>query len=223
MRKQKRKINKKVNYKKIKIIPLFFVVVAILVWYVWENYVIITNTICNEAVGILDGRLSKVYDNIELGNQNATLEKKSTHGDEMIKFAKACQENIIIYYYDASDENGIIHKENIIAGLNWMYESKIKKINISLSSKQKSKELEKWIIEHKDVKVFVSYNNNRNTYDYPAMYEGTVASGSDPRILYKSTDVQYCSNKIILFNTRKIAYFKGNSYLSVYSMLKSKY
>ena len=139
----------------------------------------------------------------------------------MIQFAREINKNICIYYYDASNKDGNIKTENLINGLNWMLENDIKYINISLSCISKNKDLEKWIADHPSCKIYASYNNNLTSFDYPAMYNGVYSSGIDNRINYKKTDIHYKSNKIIFINNVTHIY-KGNSYLSMLSMLTAQ-
>lgn len=97
----------------------------------------------------------------------------------------------------------------------------VKKINISLSSKIYSDDLQNWVSEHQDIKIFASYNNKINTYDYPAMYEGVVASGKyNDVIKFKENDVKYNSMDIIgIFSLKK---YSGNSFLSLISMFENE-
>ena len=80
--------------------------------------------------------------------------------------------------------------------------------------------METWIKENNDMTVYCSYNNKLNSLaDYPAMYSGVIASGSDNKIKYKDIDMHYDSNKIILINKNGLKFFEGNSFLSLYTML----
>ena len=60
-----------------------------------------------------------------------------------------------------------------------------------------------------------------NTYDYPAMIDGTISSGFNEEVNYKTSDVVYKSNNIMVFNNG-FHYYKGNSYLSIITMLNYK-
>lgn len=102
-----------------------------------------------------------------------------------------------------------------------MLSNDVKRVNISMSNKVKNDSLQNWIAEHKEIRVFASYNNKFNSYDYPAMYPGVYASGSSRKISYKDKDINYCSNNILVINNGIKAYH-GNSFLSVISMLKWK-
>ena len=59
-------------------------------------------------------------------------------------------------------------------------------------------------------------NKLNSLADYPAMYSGVIASGSDNKIKYKDIDMHYDSNKIILINKNGLKFFEGNSFLSLY-------
>jgi hypothetical protein len=181
--------------------------------------IIIKNTNCKYRVGIIDTSLSSKHDNV-VYNENANFSSNiNTHGDEMINFLFDCQENVDLYYFDATNEDGLINTDKLIEGLDWMTTNSVKRVNLSLSNRIKHNELETWILKHDEIEVYASYNNKINSLDYPAMYEGVYASGSDSRIKYKDLDFKYTSNRIlILSNVFKI--FNGNSYLSVLSMLK---
>lgn len=73
-----------------------------------------------------------------------------------------------------------------------MLSNNISKVNISLTSKQYSKDLENWISQNKDsVQIYASYNNLLNSYDYPAMYDNVIASGSNNNINLKAIDRYY--------------------------------
>ena len=88
----------------------------------------------------------------------------------------------------------------------------------SLSSKRKSHELQEWIKDNEEMRIYCSYNNKDNTYDYPAMLSGVTASGANKYIEYKPNDCKYNSNRIVIFN-KGIHLFYGNSYLSIETLL----
>lgn len=88
-----------------------------------------------------------------------------------------------------------------------------------MSSKIYSKKFETWIREHPEIKVYCSYNNLYNSVaDFPALYDGVIASGCDKRIDYRKQNRTYKSNRIIVYN-EEIKEYVGNSYLSLYSLL----
>lgn len=201
---------------------IFFLVLIISV-YLTNEYVLILGYDYNGKIGIVDTNLNNTYDNLIIHeSEYEDSEYKETHGDELISFLKSIGYNDGIYYYEAVNENGKIQTENIIAGLNWMKENNVQRVNISLSSKYKNDELESWIEENSDITVYCSYNNKLNSLaDYPSMYSDVVASGSNKKIKYKDIDIHYLSNKIIVLN-KDLEFFEGNSFLSLYTMLKEE-
>jgi hypothetical protein len=197
-------------------------IIIFLCIFIWilNSVTIITKTDCNYKVGIIDTSLSEKYNNIIYSQNIKYNNKEKTHGDELIAFIYQCQDKVDLFYFDASDDEGNIETKSIIKGLEWMVDNSVEKVNISLSTKTKDKDLESWIKNHKEIIVYASYNNKINSYDYPAMYSKVYASGSDSRINYKNIDFKYRNNYIIIlpniFNV-----YHGNSYLSLLSMLKN--
>ena len=100
-----------------------------------------------------------------------------------------------------------------------MKKNDVKYVNISLSSKKKCKKIQKWINNNKEVKVYCCYNNKLNSIDYPAMCKNVIASGSLSKVKYKECDKKYRSQEIILLSWKKIEKFKGNSFLSLETIL----
>lgn len=187
------------SYKK-NIITIMSVVILLYgLYYMSDSYNFIFNKIIvNDAIGIIDGNISKKNANITYSIKKKNKSIEPTHGDKLVKFLNSICDNPSIYYYDASNEDDDITTEGIINGLEWMVKNNVEKVNISLSSKEYSDELNNWISLHKDViKIYASYNNLINSYDYPAMYDYVIASGSNKNIEYKDID----------FNYKKIEYF----------------
>lgn len=151
------------------------------------------------------------YNNIIYSSDAFSVQE--THGDQLIKFSNCKNFSGEIFYYAAVDNNGKITNTSIIEGLEWMLKNNVYYVNISLSSKKYSEKLENWILEHPNVKIYCSYNNQENTFDYPALYEMTIASGSSKKINYKKNDVRYRTNLILIYNDG-LHWFKGNSFLS---------
>lgn len=206
-------------FKNISILLLCAVVFAI---YINSNYIImLTKTDLNgEIYGIIDDSLTTEIENVTYINYDNSNRKNESHGEKLCRFANDNYKNFEIYYYNA-EINGQISSENIIYGLDELKDRGVNKINISLSSKIYSDGLQNWISEHKDIKIFASYNNKINTYDYPAMYEGVVASGKyNDVIKFKECDVKYNSMNIIGINSLKK--YSGNSFLSLVSMFKNE-
>lgn len=172
----------------------------------------------NESIGIIDECLSYDHSNVKQSNQTAYSASDKTHGDLMLEFLDHCSiENV--YYFDASAETGHISADSLITGLEWMKANGVKYINISLSSKKKSQALEDWISENKNaVTIYASYNNLEQTFDYPAMYDDVIGSGSNKTFMNPEKDRCYISNKILMGFDLKNCY-NGNSYLSLYSLI----
>ena len=169
------------------------------------------------VIGIIDGPITKISGRFVSYN-SSDFSSQKTHGDMLIKFARALNEEVKIYYFNANNSSGKIDTEGIMHGLNWMDQHDVKKINISLSSKVKSAEFQDWISNHREIKVFASYNNLLNSIDYPAMYMGVYGSGTKTKIKYKDIDKVYRSDEIVILPDLFHVY-KGNSYLSLLSTL----
>lgn len=176
-----------------------------------------------QAIGMIDYHFTEDFGDIvaELGafaQEHPDPMGGRTHGDEMLSFFKSLQADYPIYFYAADDAEGI-GEEGILAGLDWMESRGVKNINISLSTKQYSEKIQKWILEHPDTRVYASYNNRLNTVaDYPAMYKGVIASGSDGRIPYKESDQRYASGRVLV-SDNGLKVFEGNSFLSLVTVL----
>jgi len=194
---------------------LVLTIIFLLVW----NYKIAFSLNDEMKIGIIDSDLSKSSKDLDIiSAENVTFSKEAhTHGDEMIKFLRDLNQEAEIYYYNAEEQEKI-RTETIIDGLNWMKVNGIKYVNVSLSGKRKNKELEKWIdANYPTIKVYASYNNQLNTYDYPAGYEKAIGSGTDPRIEWGENDRKYRSNKILVLPA--LNQYAGNSYLSLLSLI----
>ena len=164
------------------------------------------------VIGIIDGSLSKPHNNVKnITYSNDTCEKK--HGDMLLDFIEKYDKHTKVAYYNA-EKNGKISSKSIIDGLNWMLDNNISCICISLSSSYYSNELQDWLHQNASVvKVYASYNNTPNTFDYPAQYTDVIGVGSNPEIAYKNVDIKYRSSKVIIIN-HGIFFFDGNSYLA---------
>lgn len=149
-----------------------------------------------KKIGIIDDSLCKnpcdkvIY-------EGEIVHDKESHGENILNFINSIGYSNTIYYYSAENGNSI-SSDSIISGLEWMKKNGVKRVNISLSSKNKSDELQDWIENNLDIKVFCSYNNKINTYDYPAMLEGTISSGSNSEVNYKTNDVVYKTSNLIV-------------------------
>ena len=173
----------------------------------------------NDIYGVIDAGVTKHKDNVVYHDHILAEEKTETHGDKLIDFIDNRYSNYTIYYYNAGI-TGKITEQTIIEGLEWMKANGIKKVNISLSSKKYSQDLQNWIINNKDsITIYASYSNEINTYDYPAMYEGVIGSTGIETCSLKDYDMEYSTNYIV--DVKNLRTYKGNSYLSLISMFQN--
>lgn len=129
--------------------------------------------------GIIDGSLNVEHGNVLETNSIVGNADTILHGDTVLEFIERILPASSVYYYNAEYE-GIISTDTILEGLEWMLDRKVDCVAISLSGKRYSEELEKWITSHSDdVKVYASYNNLLNTFDYPAQYEKVIGVGTN--------------------------------------------
>lgn len=206
-----------INYKWLILTPTIIIIFTLFLVFNQGTISIVTKDCSNQTIGIIDGKRSEIFNNV-FSNNEITTNPEKQHGDYMIEFAQTYCDNVKIYYYDASNDSGSIKTDGILDGLNWMLNNNVKKVDLSISTKIYSKDLENWIKEHnKSIQLYSSYNNLLNSRDYPAMYDYVIASGSNSKIPYKDFDTKYKKN-IIILNGKT---YEGNSYLSLYTLLKS--
>ena len=196
---------------------LFVILSVIFIYFFHSTFVVtfITRTEKNK-IGIIDYNIKRVNNDrlIYQGQYSDAV----THGNRLIDYLHVKHYKGDIYYYSAESKTGKINSKKIINGLNWMKYNGVRYINISLSSKYYSEDLAKWINSNKDIVIFCSYNNQNNTADYPANYKNTIASLQKGQKHKNVNCVIYRSNNIIVINKR-IYYYKGNSFLSIESLL----
>lgn len=169
----------------------------------------------NVKIGIIDGALYKEHKIITEAYMNSHI-KQVSHGDMILDFLEKVS-NVEVYYYDATNEEGKIDSENIIKGLEWMKKQDVDYINMSISSKKTSVEIVRWLELNTNIKVFCSYNNIIQSADYPAMYDDVIGSGINEQVMNEDMDKIYRTHNILLI--RDLSYYKGNSYLSILTML----
>lgn len=199
---------------------IFFIVLALGIVFLLNHYFFVFNFMNKVTkVGIIDAHFNKTS-KIELANKYIAIQYQDNHGDKLIEFAKRYSPNIKIFYYDACDYSGNITDELIIDGLNWMIKNDVFYINLSISSKTYSSKLQKYINENKH-KFFIvsSFNNRENTFDYPAMYENVYGVGLKNKSNKDYIKKTFKSNKIVLVDDKKISFFHGNSFLSLYETI----
>lgn len=169
-----------------------------------------------EPIGVIDGNLSEPHGNVTDSNVSG-YEGSLTHGDRMLQFLDRF-ETAQVYYYDAGS-GGAVSSEGIIEGLEWMRSNGVRYVNISMSSRQYAKDLADWIAGHQDeMTVFASFSNVPQSADYPAMYDGVIASGIAQDFADDTDDCIYRSYRIVVDGDITSVY-EGNSFLSVWTML----
>lgn len=210
------------NKTRIRLVIFFLVGIVVIIVHTYiNNIIVLSKTNLNDQIyGIIDDSLSKEIENVIYIKSDYNSHKAESHGEKLCEFANNNYKNFKIYYFSA-EVDGKINSQSIIRGLNELINKNVKKINISLSSKIYSDDLQNWIREHKDIKIYASYNNRINTYDYPAMYDEVIASGEYNELtLFKEIDVKYRSQNIIGLTPLKK--YSGNSFLSLMSMFDNK-
>ena len=170
----------------------------------------------HHKVGIIDGNLQKRYECITDTNIKEFNQKESHHGDEILDFLEDVSD-LDVYYFDACDDKGKINSNKILEGLQWMKNNGVSHVDISLSSRKYSKEIEEWIKENKDnLIVYASYNNQKESSDYPAMYKYVRGSGINKEVMDGEKDIIYKTNEIVVNRKKKVV---GNSFLSIMTLL----
>lgn len=205
------------NVKLFKLIIVIVIVIGIGI-YINNNYIIKWKQVdlSGQQYGVIDDGICNKYSSIIC--LNPSDEGDYAHGDEVCRFINDNYYNYKILYYNAN-YGGKISTESIIDGLDELKEYGVNRINISLSSKVYSTQLQEWIDNNPDIIVYASYNNKVNTFDYPAMYENVIASGEkNSKIEFKKNDIKYKSKKIISIRNKQL--YNGNSYLSLISMFE---
>jgi hypothetical protein len=202
---------------------IVIIVIIVFANYVHSNYIIKIEkkNLNSRKYGIIDDALySKRKDVIYL-NSVYDEQESFSHGEELCDFIRDNYKNYSIFYYNA-EINGEINSKGILNGLDKLESMGVKRINISLSSKIYSDDIQNWVTNHADIAVYASYNNKMNSYDYPVMYDGVIASGVSGEVVdFKKNDVKYKTKKIISAFSLKL--YSGNSYLSLISMLEDKH
>lgn len=171
-----------------------------------------------KVYGIIDGALNIAHSNIIKSNGTEDSTGEMMHGDTVLLFLDDVAPEISFYYYDAETEDGI-SSESIVEGLQWMLENDVDAVSISLSSKYHSEELEDWIEQNSNkITIYASYSNEPNTFDYPARYDGVIGVGTMDTPEIGNKDVIYRTNNLFTI-TSKLKMYKGNSFLTPYTML----
>lgn len=166
-------------------------------------------------IGIIDDSLSFAHGNVVMSNKTLTeIDEIKSHGDNMLEFLIAYAPNVKVYYYDATNEEGVINTGNMILAFEWLMKQDVSIIVAGLSSNYYSEELKNYLQENQNnFYVYASYNNLEQSIDYPAMYPTVIGCGKT-RSTAKSNDMLYRTSKIILLSMKPKLY-NGNSFLSL--------
>lgn len=203
------------------IVIAIIVIMVVLVKFLWNITIIKPFSKSSELrYGLIDGEINDAHKNVIMSNDSNNANNNNiSHGDNVLNFLGEVVPSESFYYYNA-EVNGRINTKSIINGLDWMVSNNVDCVTISLSCKVYAPELEKWIHDNADnIKVFASYNNSINTYDYPANYNDVIGVGTIEVINKKETDILFRSSKIIVCSF-PVKIYEGNSYLAPYVMLK---
>lgn len=194
------------KWTKFKVKTFISILLLIILFVTIKNHILIVYPIEKSFnIGIIDGLLSEDIIN---SNNITSIEKyydtfdttTNTHGDNLLQFIKSFAPNAKIYYYNAYTKEGNISSDSIISGLEWMKENKVDIINISLSTKICSEKLQNVISNNiSEYKIYSSFNNKINSYDYPAMFENVFGVGVPNKINLNYIDYKFKSNKIFVF------------------------
>lgn len=202
-----------------KVIP---VSIAVMIFTIFSKNIIITSVShpVSAVCGIIDGAISDNHQNIVETNVTTLSVGSEQHGDKVINFMDSIAPSCTFYYYNA-EIDGKITTASLISGLQWMKDNNVERVAISLSSRYYSEELEAWIEDNSsEIKIYASYSNVANSFDYPAQYDGVIGVGTNDVLTKKENDILYKSCDIIAF-TLKPGIYSGNSYLTPYAMLTS--
>lgn len=183
-----------------------------------NNYIVILPNYSEVKIGVIDDSIINRYTNVIYSGNVTTNEK---HGNQLVDCLLHFAPKAKIYYYSA-ENNGRITSEDIIKGIEWMKNNDVQYINISLSSKEYSSKLNDIILENKGLKIFCSFNNYENTYDYPAMYNNVYGVGLLTESNKNEIDIIYKSNRVIIMN-KGINYYEGNSFISLVETFKASF
>jgi len=186
-----------------------------------SNLVVFVNSDSNITIGIIDDSLTRHHQNIVMSNRPvAAANETMSHGDEMLRFAAAYAPNVGIYYFDATNADGVIDTQHIIKALEWMINNSVEVVVIPLSTRHYSVELRDFIQENQNrLRIYASYDNRAQSFDYPAMYPYVIGVGQT-RHSYKPNDIIFKTNRIWLLQ-RRLTSFHGNSYLAILAAINS--
>ncbi|MDD4157602.1 MAG: S8 family serine peptidase [Candidatus Cloacimonetes bacterium] len=143
-------------------------------------------------IAIVDSGISREHKdliNIKLGyrvqTKNSVINDTTGHGTEIAGIISASNNKFGIvgiapgsevYPVSVLNKNGNSSISNIIEAIKWCISNQIDIINLSISTSyndQKFKEVIATAISN-NIIIVASYSNQKNTYDYPAMYANVI-------------------------------------------------
>jgi len=219
-------MNKNISLKcKIAIMAVAIIVAIIFIaMFVLQrsNLVVFVNNDSNIAIGIIDGTLTRHHANITMSNRPVIAANEAmSHGDEMLRFAAAYAPNVSIYYFDATNADGVIDTQHMIKALEWMISNGVEVIAVPLSTRHYLVELREFIEANQNkLRIYASYDNRAQSFDYPAMYHYVIGVGQT-RHSYKPNDIIFKTNRIWLLQ-RQPTSFHGNSYLAIFAAIRNE-
>lgn len=163
----------------------------------------------NVKVAIIDTKVNftKINYTKEKTEINFISEAEATsdHGTNIAKIILDTAPNVSLISLAAFDEEGNGQVDDVINALEWCYNNNVDIVNMSFSFTIPNDELEAEIkkLNDKDILLVASYNNLKNTYDYPAMYENVFGAKSSD-----NNDIKVSNNIIYVPSTE----LDGNSY-----------
>ena len=199
------------------VIAIIFIVLFVLLR---SNLVVFVNSDSNIIIGIIDDSLTRSHPNVVMQNRPSSDTSQATsHGDEMLKFVFAYAPNVGIYYFDATNTEGVIDTEHMLEALEWMISNGVEVVVIPLSARYYSVALRDFIQANQNrLRIYASYDNRTQSFDYPAMYHYVVGVGQT-RYSYKPNDIIFRTSRIWLLHRRPM-YFHGNSYLAILAAIR---
>lgn len=175
----------------------------------------------------IKNKIEKGYNFIELNNNTKDY---FGHGTAIAGIIAASKNNqgIVgvapdskIYPLVVLDRDGKGKIENVIKAIEWSIENNMDIINLSFSTRSNNKGLQEVIQKAlaKNIIVVASYYNSKNTFNFPAMYNGVlgVKSTNSYELKLDGNIVYAPGNQIITLNLKNsYQVMNGNSYAAAY-------
>jgi len=185
-----------------------------------RSTVVFVNNGSNITIGIIDDSLTMAHPNVIMQNRpSSETSQAMSHGDEMLRFVAAYTPNVRVYYFDATNADGVIDTEHMIEALEWMLNNGVEVVAIPLSTRHYSATLRDFIQANQNkLRIYASYDNRAQSFDYPAMYPYVIGVGQT-RYSYKPNDIIFRTNRILLLQRRPM-HFHGNSFLAILAAIR---